>query len=52
MAHLMDYERIRTNSELKFETNAMGAGPAQGGGADKKETAQPQMPQMASLSGN
>ena len=28
MAHLMDHERIRTNSELRFETNSLGAGPA------------------------
>ena len=27
MAHLLDHERIRTNSELRFETNSMGAGP-------------------------
>ena len=28
MAHLMDHERIRTNSQLRFDTNALGAGPA------------------------
>jgi hypothetical protein len=27
MAHLMDHERIRTNSQLKFETNSFGSGP-------------------------
>jgi hypothetical protein len=27
IAHLMDHERIRTNSQLRFETNAMGSGP-------------------------
>ena len=27
IAHLMDYDKIGTNSDLKFETNAMGDGP-------------------------
>jgi|LauGreDrversion4_2_1035121.scaffolds.fasta_scaffold394893_1 hypothetical protein len=34
MAHLMDHERIRTNSQLQFETNSFGAGP--GAESDKK----------------
>ncbi len=44
MAHLLDHERIRTNSELKFETNAMGAGPASASTSLQKEAVMPQMP--------
>jgi len=37
MAHLLDPDRIRTNSDLKFETNAMGAGPASASKSKQKE---------------
>jgi hypothetical protein len=43
MAHLMDHERIRTNSQLQFETNSFGAGP---GSEDKKGKADLPKPQM------
>lgn len=41
MAHLMDHQRIGANSGLKFETNAMGAGPAS---VSAKDLEKPVMP--------
>ena len=51
MAHLLDYERIGTNSQLKFETNALGAGPIAQMNLPKNSEEKLIMPQVEAGSG-
>ncbi len=44
MAHLMDHGRIRTNAELRFETNSLGAGPGVEGAKGSEKEVKPEFP--------